>query len=144
MGADNESQLDSELEELKILVDREAENLQESDPESDAEGKNKPRRLKKYKEVLEDRIEAKQIRREERVLKRIEKEKQSLLRKHEVADPYFEDQAELGSDNEENDGDVKKIHDSDSDEDEEGLDEHLKDIIHFGEVGEGDEDEVQR
>jgi hypothetical protein len=88
-------------------IDREAAgDSDESDTEKD---QAKPRRLKKYKEVLVDRIEVKRVRREERLARQIMKEKQSLLRKHEVADPYFDGQAELGSDNEENDNDVKNI-----------------------------------
>jgi len=58
---------------------------------------------------------------------------------------FLEDEAELGSDNEEND-DVRKDIAIDGEEDEEGLDEDLKDfVVHEGDDAEiGDESEDMR
>lgn len=50
---------------------------------------------------------------------------------------FFEDEAELGSDDEENDNVRKAINKNDAEEDEDGLDEDLKDF-----VVEADENEI--
>jgi hypothetical protein len=42
---------------------------------------------------------------------------------------YFDDEAELGSENEENDHVRKNINKQEAEEDEEGLDEDLKDFV---------------
>lgn len=51
---------------------------------------------------------------------------------------FFEDEAELGSENEENDHHIKNINKRDAEEDEEGLDEDLKDFVHIP----GDNEEI--
>ena len=46
-----------------------------------------------------------------------------------LVNKFFEDEAELGSDDEENDHIRKAINKNDQDEDENGLDEDLKDFV---------------
>jgi hypothetical protein len=67
------------------------------------------------------------------------------MRKRKALRRFLEDEAELGSDNEEND-DVRKDIAIDGEEDEEGLDEDLKDfVVHEGDDAEiGDESEDMR
>lgn len=42
---------------------------------------------------------------------------------------FMDEEADLGSDNEENDDVVKNIHSSDEEEQEDGLDDDLKDFV---------------
>jgi hypothetical protein len=50
---------------------------------------------------------------------------------------FMDDEAELGSDNEDNDHRRKRINSQDDDENEEGLDEDLQDFVVYGEKNEG-------
>ena len=54
---------------------------------------------------------------------------------------FLEVEADLGSDNEENDGNIKKINKNDAEENEEGLDKDLEGfVVDEKEVEQGDED----
>ena len=71
--------------------------------------------------------------------KELERKRRERQKREREMRKYLEAEAELGSDNEENDDVAKAINrDGDEEEDEEGLDEDLKDFV----VYEGDEQEV--
>ena len=60
---------------------------------------------------------------------------------------YVELEADLGSDDEEHDGVIKRINSDDLEEDEEGQDEDLKDFVVQGEdeeIGAADEEMMER
>ena len=57
---------------------------------------------------------------------------------------FMDDEAELGSDNEDNDHRRKRINSQDDDENEEGLDEDLQDFVVYGEKNEGQDDDALR
>ena len=61
-------------------------------------------------------------------LKALEKKRREKEQKRKALRRFLDDQAELGSDNEEND-DVRKHIAADEEEDEDGLDEDLKDFV---------------
>lgn len=61
---------------------------------------------------------------------------------------FIEEEAELGSDDEENDDNVKRINREDDEEDEDGLDEDLKDfVVHPGDdedIGDADQNMIEK
>ena len=57
---------------------------------------------------------------------------------------FLEDEAELGSDHEDNDHRRKRINSQDSEEDEEGHDKDLEDFVVHGEKDMGPDEAVER
>ena len=129
----------------KILIQKDKENIscdQQSESVDEQEGVKKNKRLKKYKEVLDDRIEGKRVRREERARReRLGLDKMGKKRQQ-INNEFFDTKAELGSDNEDHDHLIKDDKDSEQSQDEnyDEMNKDFEDIIDYGEVEDGDEE----
>jgi len=133
------------MADIKALVDQEKDvSEKESEIVDDQEeiGENKPKRLKKYKEVLGERIEAKKQRREERERRERLGINNVDKKRHRIGNEFFDQKAEMGSDNEENDHVVKNGKDSEDSQDEDfnEMNKNLDEIIDYDPVEDGDEE----
>lgn len=96
-----------------------------NEPEIDNESLKSKKKFSKLKKIG-------QVKEEKRQERKIKIEKNKLYLKElekKLGDEYFEREAELGSDNEENDHIKKNINKADNDENEDGQDEDLEELI---------------
>jgi len=99
-------------------------------------GQRQFRKLKTLGQKVLDKIRRKERERKEREeRRRLERERRAAIKD---LDNYMEVEAELGSDNEGNDDFVKAIDRNDYEENEEGLDDDLEELIDFAFNEDGD------